>query len=152
MWCVCACVLHLDVCMCVFLCLHLVCEFTAEWRHTAACYSKGRGPQGKSTPTGQDLESLRRQVCISAGLSQASASRREEKGFGEKEESTWERQGGRIMQGTCHAHQRADMHGEQEVGTCQVSTWREAPKTGRRGSRCFQQSLSPCTDNAPESK
>lgn len=93
MWCVCACVLHLDVCMCVFLCLHLVCEFTAEWRHTAACYSKGRGPQGKSTPTGQDLESLRRQVCISAGPSQASASRREEKGFWEKEESTWEKAG-----------------------------------------------------------
>lgn len=129
---------------CVYVCvsmLHLVCEFTAEWRHTAACYSKGRGPQGKSTPTSQDLEGFADKSAFLLGLHRHQQAEERSRDFGRKKKVLGKRQGGGIMQGTCHAHQCADMRGEYEVGTCQVSTWREVPKTGRRGSLCFQQSL-----------
>lgn len=141
MWGVCACVLHLGLCMCVCLCLHLVCEFTAEWRHTQPAIQRAVVHRGSPHQLARTWKGFADKSAFLLGLHRHQQAEEKRKDFGRKKKVLGKRQGGGITQGTCHAHQYADMRGEYEVGTCQVSTWREAPKTGRRGSLCFQQSL-----------
>lgn len=149
MWCVCACVLHLCVCACMCIC---VSAFTAKRRHTAACYSQGPWSTGDAHAdrqgSGKALQTSPHLCWAFAGISKPTERRRD---FAERKKYLEKKQGGGITQGMGHIHQCADVCGEQEVGTCEVSTWQEAPRTGGRGWLCFQRNLSPGTYNSPES-
>lgn len=138
---------------CTYVCVHVcVSVFTAKRRHTTACYSKGLWSTGDAHAdrqgSGKALQTSPHLCWAFTGIRKPTERRRD---FGERKKYLEKKQGGEITQGMCHIHQCADVRGEQEVGSCEVSTWQEAPRTGGRGWLCFQRSLSPCTYKSPES-
>lgn len=150
---VCAPVCCTSVCVCV-------CVYVSIWSVSSQLSGGTRQPaiqravvhRGSPRQRARTWKGFADKSAFLLGLHRHQQAEERRRDFGRKKKVLGKRQGGGLTQGTCHAHQYADMRGECEVGTCQVSTWREAPKTGRRGSLCFEQSLSPCTYNAPESK
>lgn len=136
--CFCVCVVPLCVRMCVSLCVSgCLCVFTEKLRHTAACCSKEHSPQRASMLTAKDLERLRRQACVCAGLGRngTSASRNREEGIFEerKKKKTWEKAGSgdstRLV--LC-----GDMRGEEEL-TCEDPTWEGGTKDRQATSATF---------------